>query len=326
MKTYCFIGTDKNAGKTTALKFIYQKMCKDSSPSSICLTSIGINGEESDQYDGRGKPPVRLQEDSYFVTKGDHLKMHTGKYATIAIFANPEFTGNYILGRCLCSLPVILEGPNTGHEVLAMKESIKSLLKISALLIDGSVDRQFLATPRISDIFYFSVLFSDRKQQQNKTRDFLYSLSLPPCEEKVRKVIEDKKDDTTKSLLFGEGGKLIYRGKTIPFSDRKLQAKCAEMHESHCVLYLQGGLTSTLYEVLAPFTRLHIVLDNFTLYLNVSTKPGKRQKFRPKITLLSPVNVQTIFIREETEFARDLLPANVQIINLFRKEYHENRV
>ncbi len=326
MKTYCFIGTDKNAGKTTALKFIYQNMCIESSPSSICLTSIGINGEESDQYDGRGKPPIRLIKDSYFITQGDHLKSHTGKYATLRIFSNPEYSGNYIFGKCLCSFPVILEGPNIGHEVAAMKKSIQDFHDVATLLIDGSVDRQFLAHPAISDMFYFAMLISERKQQQVKARDFLYSLSIPQCEEWMRVWIQREKKDTTRSLLFNENGKLVYHGKTMPFCDRKLQKKCVEMIDTPGVLYLRGALTHSLQEMLSSYNYFSIVLDNFTLYLNVSTQPGKRKRFEPGLYLLYPVNVKTLFIKQESDFDRALLPENVPVINLFRREYHECRI
>ncbi len=319
MKTYCFIGSDKNAGKTTALNFIYNKMCDENSSSSICLTSIGMNGEETDQYEGCVKPPVRLRKNGFFVTHSDHLKMHTGKYATCGSFTSPQYSRNYILAKCLTSFPVTLEGPNHGQEVVEMKKKLPELLpQVSALLIDGSVDRQFLASPAISDMFYFSVLFSGRKQQLRKTQGFLYSLSIPQCAGSVKSWIEREKRETTRSLLFSETGETLYHGETIPFSDRHLQKMCTVMRDTICTLYVQGALTKTFHQFLAPMNRLSIILDNFTLYLNVSAQPGKKRKFGPDLYLLNPVQVKTLFIKQESDYDIGLLPENVPVVNLFR--------
>ena len=88
METYCFIGSDKNAGKTTALNFIYDSLCRKDCPPPLCLTGIGINGERVDNFDGSAKPEVRLRVGSHFLTHARHLEDHNGQYRTLQEWEN----------------------------------------------------------------------------------------------------------------------------------------------------------------------------------------------------------------------------------------------
>ncbi len=152
MQTYSFIGADKNAGKTTMLNFVYDRLYKDHK--RICLTSIGINGEEKDNYEGHPKPRIKIKKNSFFITQKDHLTDLPGFYQTEKIFTQPTYKDTFILGKALFDLSLVLEGPNEKREILKIKEELpKNLL----LLIDGSIDRQFLGDPTISDAFYFAI-------------------------------------------------------------------------------------------------------------------------------------------------------------------------
>ena len=61
METLAFIGSDKNAGKTTVFNFVYQKM--HAADTMVCLTSIGINGEPVDTYEAQDH---RLQRQFFY--------------------------------------------------------------------------------------------------------------------------------------------------------------------------------------------------------------------------------------------------------------------
>ncbi len=69
MKTLTFIGSDKNAGKTTAFNFVYKKLQNAHCQSArICMTSTGISGEAEDKFTGRNKPFVDIFKNTYFIT------------------------------------------------------------------------------------------------------------------------------------------------------------------------------------------------------------------------------------------------------------------
>jgi len=326
MKTYSFIGSDKNAGKTTAFKAVYRQMRDEPEAGDLCITSIGINGEERDSYEGRQKPTIEVFEDTCFITNGEHLKRHTGKYETLASFSEPQFSRTYILGRCLTNFPVVLEGPNTGREIRLIKDALGRQLSAGAtLLIDGSIDRQFLASPEISDGFYFAVLFSNRAPQRQKVRDFLFALSIPACSEEIARRIGQQIREGTKSILLDDSGRILYRGDRMPCTDSDLLHVCQSNWTSRCFLYINGAFTASLHEALTGNDRFEVVLDNFSQYMNISTHVANISRFKPKLLLFNPVRIQALYINQETDFDPGLLPAHVRVINLFRTDHHETR-
>ena len=327
MKTYSFIGSDKNAGKTTAFNYVYRDLCKKGG-SSICLSSIGINGEEVDNFEGVKKPQIEILPGLFFITKASRLTGHTGKYRTLQTFTSPLFNEDYILGKAQLKMDLILEGPNSGDEIRIVKRSISPLLgNDGLLLIDGSIDRQFLAKPEISDGFYFSLLFTKRVEQRQKTLDFLEMLALVPCTKEIRTKITGNLNERTKSLLIADSGKIIHQGQSIVSRDKELRSKCATMKQCDEIvffLYLKGALTNSLYNFLAPFRGLQVILDNFSLFQNISTSEKKKINFLPKISLYNPREIKTIFISQETDFDHSLLPKGIAVKNLFRETHYES--
>lgn len=325
--TLSFIGSDKNAGKTTVLNFVYRRLKEiDKGKGYICLGSIGINGEEIDFYENRQKPMISIYKGSYFITAAEYLRDLTGKYRMVHSFSGPHFNKVYVLGECLFDFQMILEGPNNKEEILRMKRDVQAVLPDGYLLIDGSIDRQFIAHPAVSDEFYFAVLVSTRKEQLQKARDLLFSLSLQMCPQEHKDLLKDWVKEEHKSVLFGEGGELLYHGKEIPFADKKLQDMCLDCRKKKCILYLNGALSKSLYALLAPLKNLTVILNNFTLYQNISVYDFQNRIFWPKIFLFHPVKVRGIFLKQETTQYTLTTPKNIPVYNLFREELHEIRV
>jgi len=324
MKTFSFIGSDKNAGKTTALNFVYRRLWEAGTDTQICLTSIGINGEDIDAYEGHPKPRIRLYKGSCFITAGEHLKELTGKYEICFSFS--DFNKLYILGKCLTDFQIVLEGPNNKQEMLRLKTVLEDIFPKSCLLIDGSVDRQFLAHPDISDAFYFALLVSDRKEQIRKAEDLLFSLSFPICSASQKDFLKAARKEETKSLLADDNNQILYQGNEIPSLDASLKNVCLKYKNASSLLYLNGALSKSLFTFLSPFKQLKVVLDNFTLYQNVSVHENHGRRFAPEILLLHPVTVQKIFLKQDTRAENKIgltIPENIQLHNLFREKPHE---
>lgn len=323
MKTLSFIGSDKNAGKTTVLNFVFRRLSEDPGQDvPVCLTSIGINGEEVDSYEGHPKPSIFLYKGSYFVTAGEHLKELTGKYEICFSFS--DFNKLYIFGKCLSDFQVVLEGPNNKQELLRLKKVVADILPDSCLLIDGSIDRQFLAHPDISDGFYFALLISDRKEQVQKAGDLLYSLSFPVCSRNHRQFLAKTGNQDTKSILYDEKNQVLHHGSEIPSFDEDLKNASMKYKNTNTFLYLNGAFSKSLFTFFAPFKNLTIILDNFTLYQNISVRENLGPRFSPEIFLLHSVKVNKIFLKQDTgKTAFPGLPKNIPVINLFRENPYE---
>lgn len=319
MQTLAFIGSDKNAGKTTALNFEYLNYCRKNSAESSCLTSIGINGEPLDYYDNRPKPAIKVLRKGYFVTAGEHLTSLGGRYRVAEILAQPDFAKLYVLGQAEQDLQLIIEGPNQKHEMLLLKECLQRSNSLKRLFLDGSIDRQFIADPQISDQFCFALLVSKRKEQLSKMENLLRAIALPAVEAESAAAINSFLTDESKSLLLNYQGSLLYRGAEVPFMDEDLIKTCRDNSSDRCLLYLAGALSDTLFSALASFEKLQIVLDNFTLHQSRPTKLPARRKFSPKLSLLHPVSVNRIYLNQKRQMTGLKLPADLEIRNIYRE-------
>lgn len=319
MKTISFIGSDKNAGKTTAFNHVHKRLLETAVP--VCITSIGINGEDADAYDNRQKPRIPVFRDGCFITAPERLKNMTGKYETMHSFFGPGFKKSYVMGKCLFDSTIVLEGPNSRDEVVWIKKKLEKMAEYGYWLIDGSVDRQFLAHPAISDEIYFALLISDRKEQVRKAGDLLFALSIPPCPGRVREFLEKRIGEDTKSLLFDSDQKIVHHGNEIPFLDRRLRNSCNDNLGKMSFLYLNGALPASLFSFLSPMKNLTVILDNFTLCLNVSVRRDFSRLFRPGLFLFHPASVKRIFVKQEKDL-RLRIPENIPVCNLFRENPH----
>lgn len=66
------VGLEKNTGKTECLKYILDRLPVDKL--RVAVTSIGIDGETTDQVTGTGKPQVFLKEGMLFATSEKFYK------------------------------------------------------------------------------------------------------------------------------------------------------------------------------------------------------------------------------------------------------------
>jgi len=53
------------------------------------------------------------------------------------------------------------------------------------------------------------------------------------------------------------------------------------------MLYLNGALSKSLYALLAPLKNLTVILNNFTLYQNISVYDFQNRIFWPKISFFT---------------------------------------
>ena len=323
MKTYSFVGSDKNAGKTTAFNFIYSKLSKSEGDNKLVLLSIGINGESIDNFTNKKKPSIQVNKDDYFITKSSHLKNQTGLYETCHFFGRPIFSEDWILARAHFKLNIVLEGPNNGCEIELLKKYLKTVLTKATILLDGSIDRQFIARPSISDEFYFSLNMGLNNNLTNRAKKLIYSLNIKPTSNKTRELIKKEKKNKTKALLINKSA-VIYNSFHTPIYDTTLNDFLNSDNE-YDFLYIFGALTNQLLYQIALKTNLELIVDNFTL-LNTSNIDQRILK-KIKITLLNPCIVRNIFIKGElhSSYALSNLP-NDRIHNIFKEDYDEIKI
>ena len=317
MKTYSFIGPDKNSGKTTVFNYIYKKFTGEKRP--ITITSIGINGEGVDHFNTQKKPLIRVKKNTLFVTNESHLKLHQGKFKVITIFPPPFFSKSFVLGECLQPFNMILEGPNSKDQLIRLKEIVYSQRKDGVLLIDGSIDRQFIADPKITDEFYFALPLTNNFKLNSKIDSIITSLSYKTCNRSIKEIITHNKDNQTKSLIL-KNKKVIFKGVDIPSGDKKLHDVLN--NEEDISIYINGALTPLLANQIKNKST-EIILDNFTLnHLTMESNLLKRSKYN--ISLLNKIIINRFFIKDDGGVVPSNLPKGIPVHNLYREDIDGN--
>ncbi|MBU0991339.1 MAG: hypothetical protein KJ737_02500 [Proteobacteria bacterium] len=319
MITVTFIGSDKNAGKTTAFNHMYGALYEKTK--SVCLTSTGISGDRIDAFYGHPKPDILIRKNSYFITATERLSDKKKDYSPIIELKAPDFSKSYMFGKSIRNFKLVLEGPNTKKELLLMKDVIRTNMEKTILMIDGSADRQFVAHPAISDGFCFSILISENPRSMERTRAFLVPFSLSACPVCIRKPIILNLEDGKRSLLLDENFQEVYAGRTVPFQDKALYSHLKKRKHRKTVLYINGALSPSLFSYLRSYDRLTVVLDNFTLYQTIPTE-SHSSRFHPALHLLHKAHINGIFIRDTTPTGDKRhsvhIPQGIPVCDLFR--------
>lgn len=327
METYVFLGSDKNAGKTTAMNYIYGRLLNGSEQSSkICLTSIGINGEGIDHFDGKEKPRIRISKGVCFVTAEEHLAGKAGSYAVVTCLKGSSFAKTYVLAQALMDFTLVIEGPNDGTSLEAMKAELNRYFQHGFCLLDGSIDRWVIGRPGIADKIVFALLMSGSESQQKRAGSLLSALTLPACSQAEKQRIESWMDEKTVSLLLSEAGELRYRGTQSAMFDPQLKKACLEYRNESATLYLRSALSQSLHAYLAPMKKLDIVLDNFTLLQSMASNAGDTGLFHPQLQVLHKIPLKVVFLKQETWRLPVPLPETVPVVNLFRDDPDEIRI
>ena len=71
-RSVSIVGLAKNAGKTECLNYIIKRLPLDYF--TVAVTSIGIDGETTDQVTGTAKPEITVREGMFFATSEKHFR------------------------------------------------------------------------------------------------------------------------------------------------------------------------------------------------------------------------------------------------------------
>ncbi len=129
------IGLAKNTGKTTTLNAIINQLKN----SSLGITSIGLDGESTDQIHFLPKPRIYVHEDMVVATTTLCLSQSSIDYEVIMNSKIMTALGEVLVIRVIKPGYVIVAGPTTNQELSQMIVLMKKHVK--HILIDGALNR-----------------------------------------------------------------------------------------------------------------------------------------------------------------------------------------
>ena len=147
-KSCSIVGLEKNTGKTECFNYVLQRLPLDKK--RIAVSSIGIDGETTDQVTKTAKPEIFLREGVYFGTSEKHYLMKRLSAELLEISNENTSLGNIIIGRALTPGKILLSGPSSTNGLRRWMDEMKKY-NIDLTIIDGALSRMSLASPTVSE-------------------------------------------------------------------------------------------------------------------------------------------------------------------------------
>ena len=147
-KSCSIVGLEKNTGKTECFNYVLQRLPLDDK--RIAVSSIGIDGETTDQVTKTAKPEIFLREGMYFGTSEKHYLMKRLSSELLEISNENTSLGNIVIGKALTPGKILLSGPSSSSGLRRWMDEMKKY-NIDLTIIDGALSRMSLASPTVSE-------------------------------------------------------------------------------------------------------------------------------------------------------------------------------
>ena len=142
------VGLEKNTGKTECFNYVLQRLPLENK--RVAVSSIGIDGETTDQVTKTAKPEIFLREGVYFGTSEKHYLMKRLSAELLEITNENTSLGNIIIGKALTPGKILLSGPSSTNGLRRWMDEMKKY-DIDLTIIDGALSRMSLASPAVSE-------------------------------------------------------------------------------------------------------------------------------------------------------------------------------
>ena len=147
-KSCSIVGLEKNTGKTECFNYVLKRLPLDTK--RIAVSSIGIDGETTDQVTQTSKPEIFLREGMYFGTSEKHYLMKRLSSELLEVSDESSSLGNIVIGKALTPGKILLSGPSSSSGLIRWMDEMKKY-DIDLTIIDGALSRMSLASPTVSE-------------------------------------------------------------------------------------------------------------------------------------------------------------------------------
>lgn len=147
-KSCSIVGLEKNTGKTECLNYVMQRL--PLREKRVAVSSIGIDGETTDQVTKTAKPEIFLREGMFFGTSEKHYLMKQLTSELLEITDETTSLGNIVIGKTLTPGKILLSGPSSSNGIRRWMDTMKKY-DVDLILVDGALSRMSLASPTVSE-------------------------------------------------------------------------------------------------------------------------------------------------------------------------------
>lgn len=239
------VGLEKNTGKTECLNYILRRL--SSHPVRVAVTSIGIDGEHTDQVTHTAKPEITLPEGMYFSTAEPHYRARNLLSDLVDITDERCSLGRIVTGKVLIGGKVLLSGPSTGASLIRWMKSLDRF-GVGLKIVDGALSRLSSASAAVSRAMILSTgaaFSANLDTLVHKTRYVVELIEIPETEMRWRELFLPVErgvwgaDENGGLLDLGIGSSLVLEGMKEDPAGRSR------------VIYVAGALTDRFVQRLA---------------------------------------------------------------------------
>jgi hypothetical protein len=260
-KSLSIVGMEKNTGKTTCCNYLLQQFRKGNR--KVAVTSIGIDGEQTDSVTNTQKPEIEIFEGMGFVTSEYFYKKKKLTAEILDISQRSTSHGRLVFAKAVTSGKVILSGPNTTAWLKQVMEQLYTF-GFDFVMTDGALSRKSLASPTLSETLILTTgtaLTPILPELVRKTK-FVYQLTQ----------IEEFETELKSTLENFESG--IFALKENEFIDLHIPSSLLlekyknKLFANGNILYVAGIVTNSLINILT----IHKEVSNMILVVKDFTK------------------------------------------------------
>lgn len=147
-RSVSIVGLEKNTGKTETLNYVLNRL--KTMDASIALTSIGVDGEQTDVVTRTSKPEIVVPKGVIFVTSEVHYLQKRLTAEILDVSEKRTALGRLVTARAITEGKAILSGPAETAEIRKLIAEMERY-GVQTTIVDGALSRLSLASPAVTD-------------------------------------------------------------------------------------------------------------------------------------------------------------------------------
>lgn len=289
------VGLAKNTGKTVSLNYVLSHLPLDRM--RIAVSSIGIDGETTDQVTKTAKPEITLKEGTFFATSEKHYLQRRLVSELVDVSDENTSLGRIVTAKALTKGKILLSGPSSNLGLRRWKNSMDRF-NIDLIIIDGALSRMSLASPATSESMILAT-------------GAAYSANINNLVQKTAFVVDLVNLDTTSDDNIKRFNDIQHGVWAVDDNDEmhdlkvtsSLSTKINTEGIEHCkTLYMSGALTDTFLNhirgkrifkgteiVVTDFTKIFLTPILYKGYVNGGGKISVMQKSKLIAVTVNPM-------------------------------------
>lgn len=262
-RSLSIVGLEKNTGKTVCLNYILRRLHE--LQADIAVTSIGVDGEQTDSVYATAKPEITLYEGMRFITSEKHYHLRQLVSILEQVDQRQTSLGRLVTARVVCGGKVLLSGAATTEKLRQQIAQFRQM-GVGLSIVDGALSRLSLASPTVTDamILATGAAVSPNIQQLIAKTKFLYKLiNIPETDPETAARLSD-----IRSGLWAIDGEGEVHDLNIP-SVFLLGRNQDDIYRYGTTIYAAGAVSDRLLKYLAAQKQIRettLIVGDFTKF------------------------------------------------------------